>query len=173
MKKQIFIINGSGGVGKDTFISLIGQKANAPVMNFSSVDKVKEIATVMGWDGGKTDKDRKLLYDLKQLCTKYNDLPFVTMKEKVEEFADNNAAMLFLHIREPDEIERARVAFSAKTLLIKRDEVEHITTNPADRDVFEYNYDIVVNAEGGLEGLEKKAENLVNDFVKDNLSKNY
>ena len=33
----MFIINGSGGVGKDTFVSLVDYRAT--VINFSSVDK--------------------------------------------------------------------------------------------------------------------------------------
>ena len=40
--KKIFIINGSGGVGKDTFVELVSQFF--PVVNVSSVHKVKEIA---------------------------------------------------------------------------------------------------------------------------------
>ena len=41
MNKQVFIINGSGGTGKDTFVSLVSE--SIPTMNFSSVDKVKEV----------------------------------------------------------------------------------------------------------------------------------
>jgi replication-associated recombination protein RarA len=62
MKKQVFIINGSGGVGKDTLIELIAECSGFSIMNFSSVDKVKEIARMIGWDGGKTEKDRKYIF---------------------------------------------------------------------------------------------------------------
>lgn len=171
--KQVFIINGSGGVGKDTFIEYLHSALNLPVMNFSSVDKVKEIATHMGWEGTKTEKDRELLYNLKQLCTKYNDLPFRTMEEKMKEFNNSDAVILFLHIREPEEIERAKKAFSAKTLLIKRDTVEHITSNPADRDVFEYNYDVVVDTDCGLDGLSVKAQAIANDLLNNALKTEY
>ena len=85
--KQIFIINGSGGVGKDTFVSLVSN--NIATMNFSSVDKVKEIARDIGWLGEKTEKDRKFLSDLKLLCTDYNDMPFNSMRSKVAEFLNN------------------------------------------------------------------------------------
>ena len=63
MKKQVFIINGSGGVGKDTFVELVSENFLLPVMNFSSVDKVKEVARIIGWTGGKSEKDRKFLSD--------------------------------------------------------------------------------------------------------------
>ena len=81
MNKQVFIINGSGGVGKDTFVDLVdhnlSHKYRYLTMNFSSVDKVKKVAEIIGWDVySKTEKDRKFLSDLKLLCTEYNDMPF-------------------------------------------------------------------------------------------------
>ncbi len=173
MKKQVFIINGSGGVGKDAFVALVSKASIYPVMNFSSVDKVKEIAKIIGWDGGKTEKDRKFLSDLKLLCTDYNNMPFDSMNEKVREFAKSNAAMLFLHIREPEEIEKAKTAFNAKTILVKRDSIEHITSNMADSNVFNYQYDIVVDNDSDLAGFEEKATEFVNDFIKDEIKTDY
>ena len=47
MNKQIFIINGSGGVGKDLFVKIVKEILDKQsqlfptVINFSSVDKVK------------------------------------------------------------------------------------------------------------------------------------
>ena len=63
MKKQIIVINGTGGCGKTTFVELTQKYGK--VINFSSVDKVKEVAKLIGWDGKKTEKDRKFLSDLK------------------------------------------------------------------------------------------------------------
>ena len=77
MNKKIFIINGSGGVGKDTFVELVSEFAS--IMNFSSVDKVKDIAKEIGWNGTKTEKDRKFLSDLKILTAEYCDMPFQSM----------------------------------------------------------------------------------------------
>lgn len=71
LNKQIFIINGSGGVGKDTFVKFISDELNDimkkfhTVVNFSSVDKVKDITREIGWNGKKTEKDRKFLLILK------------------------------------------------------------------------------------------------------------
>ena len=161
--KQIFIINGSGGSGKDTFVSLVrecmeeGLNQNNLVDNFSSVDKVKEIAKIIGWDGKKTEKDRKFLSDLKLLCTEYNNMPFKSMQEKVEEFKNDDAEFLFLHIREPEEIEKAKKAFNAETILIIRDNIEQITSNMAEKNVRDYNYDIVIYNNGTLKELKNKA----------------
>ncbi|MBQ2397775.1 MAG: hypothetical protein II304_12205 [Bacteroidales bacterium] len=173
MNKQVFIINGSGGVGKDTFVELVAKEFNLSVMNFSSVDKVKEIARIIGWTGGKTEKDRKFLSDLKLLCTDYNNMPFNSMSEKVREFTESDAAMLFLHIREPEEIEKAKIAFSAKTVLIKRDAVKQITSNMADGNVFNYQYDIIVNNDGDKKYLENIAQNFVEDFITNDIKSIY
>ena len=114
MDKRIFIINGSGGVGKDTFVELVSTELNDmlkkfhTVINFSSVDRVKEIAREIGWEGEKLEKDRKFLSDLKILTSEYCDMPFESMKNKVTEFIkDEESKFLFLHIREPEEITRA------------------------------------------------------------------
>lgn len=171
MTKQVFIINGSGGVGKDTFVEFVSD--NFSTMNVSSVDKVKEVARVVGWSGGKTEKDRKFLSDLKLLCTDYNDMPLNSMKEKYEEFINNDSIFLFLHIREPEEIEKARMIFDAKTILLKKDSVKHITSNMADANVYKYDYDIVVNNNGGIDELREKAFCLAKDSINNQLKKEY
>lgn len=172
MNKQVFIINGSGGSGKDAFISLVSD--NIIAMNFSSVDKVKEIARIIGWNGEKTERDRKFLSDLKILCTEYNDMPLNSMKEKYAEFLnDANAILLFLHVREPEEIERAKKSFNAKTILVKRDSIKHITSNMADANVYNYDYDIVINNDAGLDELKHKADCFVGDNLNIRLKNEY
>ena len=173
MKKQIFIINGSGGCGKDTFISFVSDEAENPIMNFSSIDKVKEIAKIIGWNGKKTEKDRKFLSDLKILCTAYNNMPFNSMRNKVTEFNNNNAEILFLHIREPEEIDKAKTAFGAKTILIKRNDIKHIVSNMADRNVFNYKYDIVVNNDSDLDSFKNKAITFFRDFKDNQIKTDY
>ena len=158
--KRIFILNGSGGVGKDTFVDLVSHYI--PTIHFSSVTKVKEIAKSIGWDGGKTEKDRKFLSDLKLLCTEYNNMPFNSMKEKVSEFINGDANALFIDIREPNEIEIAKQAFNAETVLVKRDSVMHITSNMADKNVYNYQYDYVIENNGDLADLNDAAKMFVN-----------
>jgi dephospho-CoA kinase len=157
--KRIFILNGSGGVGKDTFVDLVSHYI--PTIHFSSVTKVKEIAKAIGWDGGKTEKDRKFLSDLKLLCTKYNNMPFNSIKEKVDEFIDSNALALFIDIREPSEIETAKQAFNAETVLVKRDSVKHITSNVSDENVFNYKYDYIIENNGDIDDLNNMAKRFV------------
>lgn len=130
--------------------------------NYSSVDKVKEIARMVGWDGTKDEMSRKFLSDLKILTTNYNDMPFKAMKTVVDDFIrDDKHKVLFLHIREPEEIERVRKLFNAKTVLILRDSVKHIKTNVADANVFEYKYNFTVENHGTMEELRSKAHNFL------------
>lgn len=164
MEKYIIIINGTGGSGKDTFVEMVS-KYNK-VFNFSSVEKVKEIATLIGWDGKKTEKDRKFLSDLKFLTTAYNDMSFKSIIEAVNNFKNSENEIMFIHIREPEEIKRAVDEFGAKTLLIRRKGVEAITTNYSDASVENYEYDYVIE-NNILEELEEEAK-----VFKEQLSKN-
>ena len=106
MTKQVFIINGSGGVGKDTVCSAAAQSWK--VQNISSITPILQVAKAAGWDGTKTPAARRFLSQLKADCTEFNDLPFRYCTEQLQIFAENDAELLFVHIREPEEIERFR-----------------------------------------------------------------
>lgn len=164
MKKQIFVINGVGGTGKDTFVSMVAEASDRTIINYSSIDKVKEIAKAIGWKGGKTEKDRKFLYDLKMLCTNYCNMPFNDVNERVKAFIKSDAPVMFIHIREPEEIKKAEAAFGAKTILVRRDSVGQISSNAADRDVLNYCYDIVINNNKDIDTLRQKALAFTEDF---------
>lgn len=159
MSKKVFIINGSGGVGKDTFCEYVGHYAKVKVI--SSIDLVKDYASKMGWNGSKTPRDRKFLSDLKDLLTKYNDYPFRDICQKVLWFKEDDNEFLFIHIREPEEIDRAKREFNAHTILMVNDNVKGIYSNHADARVLEYNYDIVVDNSGTLKDLEIIAKDFV------------
>lgn len=159
MSKKVFIINGSGGVGKDTFCEYVGHYTKVKVI--SSIDLVKDYASKMGWNGSKTPRDRKFLSDLKDLLTKYNDYPFRDICQKVLWFKEDDNEFLFIHIREPEEIDRAKREFNAHTILMVNDNVKGIYSNHADARVLEYNYDIVIDNSGTLKDLEIIAKDFV------------
>ena len=157
--KNIVVINGTGGCGKNTFIKLISKYKK--VYNFSSIDKVKEIARIIGWDGTKDEKSRKFLSDLKNLTKEYNDMPYNCTKEAIEEFKNSDCEIMFIHIREPEEIKRIVDTFGAKTLFIKRENLNDITSNSSDGRVSKYKYDYsILNTT--LEEYEKKACEFIN-----------
>ena len=86
--KEILIINGSGGVGKDTFVGCLSRFKK--VYHTSIVNPVKELAKQAGWDGGKTERDRKFLSDLKVLIDTYNDNNYKSMEKDMQDFKGNN-----------------------------------------------------------------------------------
>ena len=151
MNKHIFITNGMARCGKDTFAAYLNDIV--PTLKYSSIDKVKDIAKLCGWDGeSKTEKDRKFLSDLKLLTTDYSDMPFKAIEQKVNTFlSDWKHEVMLIDIREPDEIEKAKKAFNAKTILIENNRVAFIDSNMADKNVFNYTYDYTVQNNGTLE----------------------
>ena len=161
--KQIVIINGSGGVGKDTFVKYCSEFVN--VKNISSVDKVKEAAKILvNWNGEKDDKSRKLLSDLKRLSIDYNDYPTKYIEKEAKDFANNNDLdLMFVHIREIEEIKKLKELLNAKTLLITSKRIAKITSNVSDANVEEYQYDYNIKNDGSLDELREQARLFVNE----------
>ena len=152
MKKLVVVMNGAGGVGKDTLCAFAAQAYR--VRNVSSVDPIKELARRAGWDGDKSDKSRKMLSDLKRLFTEYNDLPLRYIREQYEQFLGGEEQVMFVHIREPEEI--ARFVETApgriKTLLITNSSRETaVYGNASDDNVAQYSYDGVYDNKYTLE----------------------
>lgn len=154
MEKRIFITNGVGGCGKDTFANFLRNYCS--VSKYSSINKVKSIASACGWSGDKTEKDRKFLSDLKLLTSEYSDMPFKDIQKMVEIFKKERFFnVLLIDIREPEEIERAKKEFGAETILIRNNKIKPITSNMADANVENYEYDYIIENNGTLEEFEE------------------
>lgn len=141
--KKVVIINGKGGVGKDTLCEFIGKKYK--IRNVSSITPIKEIGKQYGWDGGKSEKDRRFLSDLKQAFIEYNDLPTnYLLGQYVEFMMTQDESIMFVHIREPEEIQKFkdRINGNCYTILIHRDAVEKTYGNDSDDRVNDYHYDM-------------------------------
>lgn len=154
LNKLIVVINGKGGVGKDTLCDSISKKYN--VMNVSAIDPIKKIAREHGWNGEKDDKSRCFLAELKRTFAKYNDLPTEYLKGKTIEFFNSNNEVLFVHIREADQIEHYKQAIYPQkcvTLLITRATFDnnHLFGNAADDYVDNYEYDFVFQNDMSIE----------------------
>ena len=155
MNKLIVIINGRGGVGKDTLIDAV--KKDYCVTNYSSIDRIKEIAALGGWDfKDKSNKGRKLLADLKQAFLAYNDFPFAETIEHINAFLNQERTssccdVMFVHIREPEEISRVidklvdsgvlvRNKAKVTTLLVESSRIKASYGNAADDNVSARHY---------------------------------
>ena len=144
MKKAVIVINGRGGVGKDTLCDFAAKKY--AVRNVSSITPIKALAAQCGWSGEKTDRARKFLSDLKALLIEYNDYPTKWAIEEYQQFLKSDEDVMFLHVREGEEIAKfvRETGGRAKTLLIRR--AAHHTGaygNASDDLVEEYDYDYV------------------------------
>jgi len=151
--KVVIIINGSGGVGKTTLVEIAQQ--SMPVMNVSSITPAKKVAMQAGWDGEMNARGRAFLVDLHQALIKYDDLPFRYLLTQYQAFVAGDDEIMFVHIREPKQIERFKTSIQrrggvCKTLLIVRG-AKKTWGNVADDNVSEYNYDMTFDNNKPLE----------------------
>ncbi len=142
MKKTVLVINGRGGVGKDTLCAFASRVFS--VRNVSSITPVKELAARCGWQGEKDDRARKFLSDLKAVLIAYNDYPTVWATAQYRDFLAGDEEVMFLHIREGEEIAKfvRATGGEAKTLLVRRAGLHPgAYGNVSDDCVEEYPYD--------------------------------
>ena len=119
----------------------------------------------------KTPAARRFLSQLKADCTEFNDLPFRYCTEQLQIFAENDAELLFVHIREPEEIERFRQAagVNCKTILVRRPTLEQARGqlgNRSDDGVAAYAYDAEFLNDGSLEELPAKVHDFLQALIK-------
>lgn len=176
MKHQIVCINGVCQSGKDTFVAICQEILGTnKVWNYSSIDKVKEIAMACGWDGNKTPAARKFLSDLKDLTEEFCEMPYNAMCDKIQAWDSTSASsdaveILFLHIREPEQIKRIQDEFRDKgynihSMLVTRAGHDPEISNHADANVYNYTYDYHIRNDGSLEQLKTVAKDWIDTFV--------
>ena len=161
VRKTVLIVNGKPRAGKDTFVELLSYMI--PVYKYSIIEKVKCIALDCGWKGGKEEKDRKFLYELKKLTDEYSDMSFIDVYEKIEAFAkDEIKEVLFaVDIRDPEDIEMMKDLTGAFTVFIENENVPEITSNPADANVANYEYDFVIKNNGTMDDYKREVYNFL------------
>ena len=167
MKKTVIVINGAGGVGKDTLCDLAAK--HFKVKNISSITPIKNIAKDCGWGGEKDDKARKFLSDLKRTLVEYNDYPTTWAIGEYNDFLSSDEEVMFVHIRVAQEIEKfvKRTNGSAKTLLVRGGERMKKTAygNASDDLVEAYNYDFYYVNEKSLDVAEREFCELIEKIM--------
>ena len=83
---KIVIVNGMPGCGKTTFETYCKFHLGAYCKIISTIDIIKQMARVGGWNGEKDPKSRKMLSDLKDLLTDWDDVPYKRVEKAVNEF---------------------------------------------------------------------------------------
>lgn len=136
-------------------------KSIASMIDVSKLKFQKKEEKEIGWDGTKTERNRKMLSDLKLIIDDYNDGNYKYISESVKDLGTENCAV-FIMAREKKDVDRFVKDFGATKVLVVRDSVKPITSNIADAKVREINYDCVINNNGTLIDLAHNAY----DFVK-------
>lgn len=150
----VIVINGAAQAGKDTIVSMSQALLSNSfyIENISTVDIIKKVAIELGWNGIKDERSRKFLSDLKDLSVKYNNGPFKYVCSKIDMLKDLKS-MIFVHAREPWEIEKIKKKYHAITLLVRRPGLIEFK-NHADMEVENFKYDYVINNKGTIENLQ-------------------
>lgn len=172
---NVYIINGYPGSGKTTFeqnVQRILGDTNCKI--YSTIDRVKEIAVECGWDGTKTPTNRKFLSDLKMLLTRWGEVPIKDIEKKINAFSEDlkyyigsdEFGVVFVDCREPEEIDKLKQLFNAKTIFIDRPHYQRDTIlNNSDKDVENYQYDQIISNDGSFFEFALKAADFAKPFL--------
>lgn len=166
MEKIVIIINGVGGAGKDTLCDLASK--HYKVKNISAITPIKEIAHKCGWNGEKDAKSRKFLSDLKRVFIEYNDLPTKYLLSQYKKFKKSKYDILFVHIREKEEIEKFKklVDIKCKTMLIDRENAAiEKWGNASDDEVKNYTYDLYFKNNKNINEIEQEFVSLLHTLL--------
>ena len=169
-KTVVVLINGYNGVGKDTLVDSAKSVTSESIHNISTVDKIKEAAVILGWNGVKDDTSRAALHDLKKLSNKY----FNHSRSYVENFTRQHSnCFIFVHCREPLELEyfkkfipEVKPDTECYSLLVTNDRVTP-ADNAADQGVFEFTYDFIVKNNSTIEDLKLEARRLLETIMEE------
>lgn len=180
MNKLAVVINGAGGVGKDTLCDLAAKHFRT--VKVSTIDPIKKIAAENGWRGEKTPEARKFLASLKQVFAEYNDLPTEYAVGEYKKFlsdeSENGKELFFIHIREGEQIkhfiERAKASQTDAdsgcgkivTLLVRSKRAEESYGNPSDDEVENFNYDYIFINDLPLSEAESEFVKLIKEIMK-------
>ena len=195
----VCFINGTGGSGKDTFVRLVKKhmeehinvtrsernKRRYGVVNYSTIDYERDILDIVAnhYPEVKKSCDKKdnnyrdCLSHMKQtLDSVYNTsmtMFFEFYIKLCRETLVKNNMLLFVHCREPENIEKMTKAIRSvygdytyplpglhavtTTILIDGRTNPEDFTNESDQSVNDYNYDFVIDNSTTLEALDVKA----------------
>ena len=171
---KIICVNGYARSGKDSFCDAAFYNRGL-VYPFSTIDEIKRLASQFGWDGKKDAKGRKLLSDLKDCLTEYNNFPTKHIIEQIKVRLDiiqegeiYNNVIFLVQMREPKEIEYWKENYNARALLITRPLKDVKWGNHADDNVLNADYDYVLVNDKGLDEWKVKSINFIDKIRKEN-----
>lgn len=174
----IIIISGANNSGKDNFVEFFIKHYEYKSVNFSTIDRIKELSSkYFGWNGKKTEPARKFLAEMKRIWAEFNNGPFLyTVKDIKSHYSKLNKKnkkniIYFVHCREPEEIQKFKDKYKEKciAILLRRDERTErikIADNHADMGVDNYTYDKIIMNNGSKIDLELEAVKFLEEIRK-------
>lgn len=162
-KSTVIIINGMARSGKDTVTSAICNwgLGKIPIHKWSTIQMPK--ATLAEYAKREYDpnmeSDRLFLSKFKALINEHFNYTNISFQRMLP----FNGHVLLVHSREPEEIEEFRricldngIRFI--TLLVTRSDIKKIESNDSDKNCENMFYDYIIENDGSLYELERKAE---------------
>lgn len=176
---KVYIINGSGGSGKDTFCDLVWLAMNEMdphclVHKYYTSAPAKKWASLMGWDEKtKQPMDRRFLCELKDMLDYWSNITHKYLLEKINNscsLTSFNRKILFLHAREDKDIAWIKSycfqnKFYCKTIKVVREVLNENNKygNHADDGVKKSGiaYDYIIDNNGTKTDLQKEVYNFI------------
>lgn len=167
---KIFYINGYAQAGKDTFVDMVSTRCKCAC--HSTIDTVKSVCFEhFAWDGKKDEKGRNLLAAVKAAWLAYNNGPVVEVGDVIEKYnalatKHSGIDILFVMVREIDQIKEMIQLYGGETLYVIRSGVQYVELeNMFSNAGAGFAYDHIIVNDGSLLDLEKKAAQFVADCV--------
>lgn len=172
---KVIVINGKPTSGKSTFISLCKELVDCPatlthVYELSMVDWVKDVANYAGWHGDKTEEGRRLLADIKNAIERYDkNIIYKHIDDDVRSYGifckmRGRESIFFINARNPSDIRYLVKKYNAISLFIDNPNVPMVESNPEDKGVENYRYDVTITNDGTMDELKAKAEKFLNSL---------
>jgi len=175
----VVVINGLGGSGKSQFctdcIEYCKNIRGVKAYEFSTIDYIKTVARVVGWNGKKDEKGREFLHNLKIAFERFNDYPNIDCLNNIKGLTEKKPKTLnicFVNIREAYNIENFKkmceeAGYKVLTMKVVSPRESNETPEVA-KEIDKIDYDIVINNDGKLKDLQKKAIDFVETLRNEN-----
>lgn len=173
MATNVIVVNGPPRAGKDTLVEAMMRHyadRGHHVASFSSIDPIRDMLTEAGIDtSAKTQADRALLAAMGTLLEQHSNFRTNWCVNQVlitHRCFCRKAPVVFLHVREPENIDRIEALLAPCDIrlwrvFVESDRAETTFSNPSDANVFAMKRNFTVQNNGSLKELEKSAAALV------------
>jgi len=119
-KVFVFIVNGRPSAGKTTFEEMVKEKIQAECTVESTVGVAKNIYSMLGWDGTKTDEHRANISKIKEMYVNNCNGPTRDIVRRVLSIANNISRhdhVVFVDCREQEEIDKLYTALNGLSII--------------------------------------------------------